>query len=118
MDFTTPIISKDQMVTLLKQSLVKEKLTESILCKIPDDFYQSLHIEMDKLDDKWLDEAKDILNEFTRIRHSKIIQFASVLKLNNHIRENLSDEEKNYYDAISKSTKLFLSKIQKPFNTI
>ena len=98
-------------ITLLKQCIVQEKLSISELCHISDDFYDSLHQEMKSLDEKYLNFTKDLLNEFIRIRHSKIIQFASVMKSGSIIEKNLSEEEKNLFFMVQYSTRLFYKKI-------
>ena len=72
----------------------------SELCNIDDDFYDSLQREMIHLDSKHLSYTRDLLNEFARIRHSKIVQFVSVLKSGNVIEKNMSDEERNLFFMI------------------
>jgi hypothetical protein len=66
---------------------------------------------MKTLDVKYLNHTKDLLNEFIRIRHSKIVQFASVMKSGSIIEKNLSEEEKNLFFMMQYSTKLFYLKI-------
>jgi DNA replication initiation complex subunit (GINS family) len=90
---------------------VKEKASISELCYIADDFYDLLHLEMKTLDTKYLSYARDLLNEFVRIRHSKIVQFASVLKSGSILEKNMSDEEKNLFFMVQYSTRLFYKKI-------
>lgn len=81
------------------------------MCDIPDDFYDSLHKEMICLDEKHLNFAKDLLNEFVRMRHSKIVQFASVIKSGKFLEKNMSEEEKNLFFMMQYSTRLFYKKI-------
>ncbi len=101
----------NDVTTLLKQYLVREKASISEMCNIDDNFYNSLQKEMKALDAKHLNFTKDLLNEFVRIRHSKIVQFASVLKSGNMIEKNLSEEEKNLFFMVQLSSRLFYKKI-------
>jgi len=96
-------------MTILKQSLVKER--DLTLSEIPGDFYPKLHIEMKNLKGKELQNINDMLHEFVRIRHSKIIQFASVMNLHKLIEDKLSFEEKIFYHNVSAVCKVFLKKI-------
>ncbi len=106
MNFTKP---SEEYVTILKQSLIKE--LDTTLSEIPDDFYQKLHAEMSQFEGKELQNIKDILHEFVRVRHSKIIQFASVMNLNKPIEKKLSFEEKMFYNNVSAVCRAFLKKI-------
>ena len=98
-------------ITLLKQCIVREKSSISELCYISDNFYDLLRLELKTLDEKYLNFTKDLLNEFIRIRHSKIVQFASVMKSGSIIEKNLSEEEKNLFFMIQYSTRLFYKTI-------
>jgi DNA replication initiation complex subunit (GINS family) len=102
----------DPIITL-KQSLVKEREYHSALCTINDNFYDILHQEMKNLKNKELQQISDILHEFVRIRHSKIIQFASVMELNHTIEDKLSVEEQTFYNNVNGSCKLFLEDVSK-----
>ena len=104
--FHTP---DESMLIHLKQSLLKER--DSTLSEVSDDFYQKLHVEMKNLEGKELQNTNDLLNEFVRIRHSKIVQFASVLKSGNIIENNMSDEERDLFFMMQHCTKLFYKKI-------
>jgi DNA replication initiation complex subunit (GINS family) len=99
-------------IIILKQSSVKER-KYSELSQISDNFYQLLHVEMRKMKSKELQQITDLLHEFTRIRHAKIIQFASVMELNYTIDDRLSFEEKIFYNDIVSSSKILLKNISK-----
>ncbi len=101
--------SSEEYMTILKQTLVKER--DPMLSEIPDDFYQKLHVEMKNLKGKELQNINDMLHEFVRIRHSKIIQFASVMNLCKSIEDKLSFEEKMFYHNVYAVCKAFLKKI-------
>jgi len=107
MNFTKS--SEEECMTILKQSLVKER--DPTLSEIPDDFYQKLQAGMKNLKDKELQNINDMLHEFVRIRHSKIIQFASVMNLHKSIEDKLSFEEKIFYYNVRAVCKVFLKKI-------
>jgi len=106
MNFIKPT---EEYLTILKQSIVKER--DNTLSEIPDDFYQKLHVEMKQLEGKELEKINNMLHEFVRILHSKIIQFASVMNLNKSIEEKLSFEEKMFYNNQSAVCMAFLKKI-------
>ena len=111
MDFSKPFIPEDNTIILLKQSFVRERECDSILSEIPDDFYQKLSIDMKKLEGKSLRDTHVLFDEFVRMKHSKIVRFASVMKLNSSIEKSMSDEEKNFYELVNLSSEFFLKKI-------
>lgn len=102
MDFSKSL--SNDVISLLKQCVVKERISESKLSFLPNDFYQKLRIELAQLKGKHFDQISLLLNELFRIRHSKIVQFASVISLSNDIRDNLTDEETSYWDNMNHLT--------------
>lgn len=93
---------------MLEQLSVKERECGAVLIEISNDFYQKLHVEMRKINnEQQLERISYLLHDFIRMRHSKIIQFASVMNLNHSIIEKLSTEEIKFYEEIQKSSTNF-----------
>ena len=100
------------MITNLKQYCANERNSISVLHPIPKNFYVLLKSEMQHLDKKEFILIKDLLNDFIRMRHSKIIQFASVMKSRNTLIDNMSDEEAQLFLSIQNNTNLFRKEVQ------
>jgi len=96
--------SSEEYLTILKQTVLKEKSLIAKLSYLPNDFYKKLRIELAQLKGKQFDQTALLLSELFRIRHSKIVQFASVTPLTKSIKNNLTDEELSYYDSLDHLT--------------
>ena len=88
------------IIGILTQSYVREKESMSVISKIEDDFFVRLHTQIKLLDGRRLQQVCDVLHEFRRMRHSKILQFASVMGPDPSIEIRLSREEKVCYRTV------------------
>jgi len=98
-------------IIILKQSIVKEKSLNAELTGLSNDFYQKLKVELNTFNGRNIDQIQLLLNDLFRIRHSKIIQFASVMKLNQSIRGKLTADEIEFYEEIQKASMHFKNSI-------
>lgn len=99
----------DPIITL-KQSLLKER-EYSELSFLPNDFYKKIRMELAQLRGKQFDQTVLLLVELFRMRHSKIVQFASVMSFTDNIKKNLTDEEMSYYNTMNHLTEELKQKV-------
>lgn len=104
------------MITLLKQILVKEEILGSFsLATVDIDFYSKLKYQMSIMDEGEnsgeLENGKSMLLQLLRKRQYKIMQMAMYNPLTTEISNKLSSEEREYYTDIYNSTIAFKNKL-------
>jgi len=84
--------SKPDMLTVMKQQVVKEAINDTNLSSIPRNFYQEVHLWCEDATAEELKEMQVSLNKLFRVRNGKLLSYACVLAPDGY-PINLADEE-------------------------
>ncbi len=97
----------------LRKIFTEERSTNKLV-KLPENFFKDVKDYLDKKsklqskEDKWeLDSAKGTLEDLLEIRERKILTLAMYSARSGIVPENLTPEEKNFFDNIIKIIKDF-----------
>jgi DNA replication factor GINS len=101
-------INDADKITILKQSLLKEKISEKFdLTSLPKYFYLEIWQELYRESKSNRDKLIPLLHKLIRIRLGKIIHLSSSIYLDSEIYKKLTIEESMFASNIEELTKSF-----------
>lgn len=100
-------------VTELKQALIKEQVVgEYQLATLDAQFYIRLKRKMAGMSGRDRDGIEGIMIELMRMRRGKIVRLADSSKLTGELRSKITIEERTFFEAINRESRLFEERIK------